>query len=103
MFLVSLNSVGAPVRAIPLKEGPRHCGQCAGSATAELGEELTAKVLVNNASASTLATAIHLFIPLVFSYETCGVKPSTISNRAASSPMREVLIGAKSTITDSRA
>src|SRR5436190_673842 len=31
-----------------------------------------------------------------------GVKPRTISNLAASSPMREVLIGAKSMVTDSR-
>jgi hypothetical protein len=35
IFFVSLNSTGAAVRAMPLKKGPRHCGQCAGSEPAE--------------------------------------------------------------------
>ena len=29
MLLVSLQTVGASPRAMPLKNGPRHCGQCA--------------------------------------------------------------------------
>src|SRR5262245_52832347 len=35
IFFVSLNSTGAAVRATPLKKGPRHCGQWAGSELAE--------------------------------------------------------------------
>src|SRR5215475_5746408 len=42
MFFVSLNSTGAAVRAMPLKKGPRHCGQCAGSELAELATRTTA-------------------------------------------------------------
>jgi len=36
-------------------------------------------------------------------HQAVGVKPSTMSNRAASSPMRDSLIGAKSTMTELRA
>jgi len=48
MFFVSLNSTGAAVRAMPLKKGPRHCGQCAGSELAELPTGTTAANVIKN-------------------------------------------------------
>src|SRR5262249_29896526 len=53
MFFVSLNSTGAAVRAIPLKKGPRHCGQWAGSEPAE------------PATRTTVVSAIRDIRPLI--------------------------------------
>ena len=44
--------------------------------------------------------ATHFFVTTIACY-TLAVKPSTMSNFAASSAIRESLIGAKSTVTDS--
>jgi hypothetical protein len=57
-FFASPNSVGATVRAIPLRNGPRHCGQCAGS----FSEKLTLLVTANRKNKSIPTNMIHLFI-----------------------------------------
>src|SRR5262249_3065077 len=59
MFFVSLNSTGAAVRAIPLKKGPRHCGQWAGS---EPAEPATRTTVVSAGIATRPPGAVNLFL-----------------------------------------
>src|SRR5262245_19670333 len=59
MFFPSPNSTGAAVRAMPLKKAPRHCGQWAGS---ESADGATSAIVVSNISNRNPATAPDLFI-----------------------------------------
>ena len=63
-FFVWLKSVGAAVRAIPVKNGPRHCGQCAGSGAEEIEASETnavPKIASNNKLAATIPRFIESF------------------------------------------
>src|SRR5262245_37535451 len=60
MFFVSPNSTGAAVRATPLKNGPRHCGQCAGSA--ELAAPLKRTTVVSAVRINRPLIAVNLFV-----------------------------------------